>query len=106
MMWKFLESVKFYYGLRDSPEHAGIVELTRRMIENIPLGERKPTLDKVLVILSGENENPLFREAADDYNEFYSGMTNEQLYDYARYLSESFGFRPRRKSVSLDENSF
>ncbi len=98
--WEFLESVRFWYSLRNTPEHPALVEEAKGIIEQIPHERRRPTLDKVLVLAAGDFEDPLYKLAFADLP-YYQGMSTAQLKEYACYLIQTFDFSPAKKKLQL-----
>ncbi len=100
---EFFQRARFYFDLRGSEQHPQLVEMVKKSIgESVKNPE---IIDRIFMLIRGDNANPDYSEALKMYEAYYAGMSNEQLLEYAGYLHETFGFRIPKVRVSLTLSS-
>lgn len=88
-MFEFFENAQFFYFKRNNKNFKDYVNLIKaNLSDSLDFG-LKDLINDIGILLEGK-ENMHYEKAFKRYNKYYKGFDNDQLRDYARYLSETF----------------
>jgi len=99
--WDSLENCRFYFNLRNTPEHPQLVEIAKSKIGRIPKTDRFAGIEQILVLVSNDTLNPHYAAAFERCMKYYHDMTNSELLEYANYLQETFGLEVPNKKLFI-----